>query len=89
MEPSDKDHLLIDEKHFVETTWGSTAAELFTFQDEQEFIVLGQEDGSIHVYDYTRFKTSNYKKLIFNVKNSSELDQSIERFCESNYEHSD
>ena len=88
-EPKSQDHLLIDEKHFVETTWGSTSSEFFTFQGNQEFIVVGQEDGSLHVYDYTRFKTTNYKKLIFNVKNSSELDQSIERFCESNYSHCD
>ena len=54
----------VEMTHFVETNWGVTAAEFFSF-DQQEFIVLGFENGSLHVYDYSKWKNSNYTKLVF------------------------
>jgi len=50
------------------------------------------ENGSVHVYDYTKNKSSNYSKLIFNVKQNANsatspqcLDASYERFSESKF----
>lgn len=47
-------------KHQVETSNGVMCSEYFNFVDNtqnksQEFIVLGMEDGSLNVYDYTKF----------------------------------
>ena len=47
-------------KHQVETSNGVICCEYFDFLDKnqnksQEFIVLGMEDGSLNVYDYTKF----------------------------------
>ena len=54
--------------------------------------MLGMENGSVHVYDYTKNKSSNYSKLIFNVQqnlNSAArpqcVDASYERFSESKF----
>lgn len=59
----------------------------------QEFIVLGYEDGSLHVYDYTRYNTQCFKKLIFTLSNHGNhgeepLDTVEERFCDTKYKHS-
>ena len=75
----------------METPWGISAAEFFQFENgdepNQEFIVVGFENGSIHVYDYTKHKKESYKKLIFNVKQfGSEADDSaFDRFCDSHF----
>ena len=52
--------------------------------------MAGLEDGSIHVYDYSKNKHENYQKQIFAVKSSAnaashphDLDNSLERFSES------
>lgn len=86
---------VFEEVHFMETTHGVSAIEFFQFNNggtAQEFVVLGMENGSVHVYDYTKNKSSNYSKLIFNVKQNANsatspqcLDASYERFCESKF----
>ena len=84
------------ESHYIETTWGVCAAQFFKFENSggcQEFVVLGYEDGSIHVYDYTRFNTQSFKKLVFSTSsqspNSDEpLSTVEERFCDTKYKHS-
>jgi WD40 repeat protein len=55
-------------------------------------MVLGYEDGQVHVYDYSRFRTENYKKLVFNVKGRAAQDENggaEERFCDSKIIHGD
>lgn len=56
--------LEMTEAHFIETSWGVSCSKFFSFSGVdpvtnesmlQDFIVLGYEDGSIHVYDYTRY----------------------------------
>ena len=87
---------VFEEVHYMETTHGVSAIEFFQFETEgqpQEFVVLGMENGSVHVYDYTKNKASNYSKLIFNVKshansannNPQVVDASYERFSESQF----
>ena len=88
---------VFEEVHFMETTHGVSAVEFFQFQNDgatQEFIVLGMENGSLHVYDYTKNKSNNYSKVLFNVKQNansatrpSVLDASYERFSESKFTH--
>lgn len=83
----------ISEHHFVETTAGVSCAKIFQFKNEptgnpQDFIVLGYEDGQLHVYDYQRWQSKNYKKLVFNISSQSET-CCEERFCESKFAHSD
>ena len=61
------------EKHFVQTQWGVSALDYFSFTNEeedkatQEFIVFGEENGQIHVYDYTKNKSQSYNRNIFSV----------------------
>lgn len=89
----DPNAMSISEKHFVETTTGVSCAKFFKFKNEavgvaQEFIVLGYEDGQIHVYDLTKFGNTNYQKLVFSVSNHA--DQcGEERFCDSRTPHSE
>jgi hypothetical protein len=49
--------------------------------------VLGYEDGSVHVYDYSRFKGENYKKLVFSVS-KEDMGSAEERFCETSHNQS-
>jgi len=46
--------------------------------------VLGYEDGSVHVYDYSKYKTQNYKKLVFSVT-KDDMGSAEERFCDTAY----
>ena len=83
----EKDGLRMTEEHFVETSWGVTAHLYISFsQTQQEFIILGYQDGSVHVYDYTRYKAQNFKKLLFSVQGMGN-DANEERFCDSKYQH--
>jgi len=62
----------------------------------QEFIVVGMEDGSVHVYDYTRNHNKSHSGMLFNVKrteheNSKPYDMrepGLEPFCQSLKMHS-
>ena len=64
----EKEGLKMMEEHFVETSWGVTCHHYLRFSlTSQEFILLGYQDGSLHIYDYTRYKAQNFKKLLFSV----------------------
>jgi WD40 repeat protein len=87
--------------HFIETSSGISAFEEFKFVDEDgkdvSFVVLGCEDGSIHVYDLSKYIVmGNYTNTIFKVKKTSTdqsssihvIDRPDERFSESLKVHS-
>jgi hypothetical protein len=79
--------------HFVENSYCVLDSEYFTF-DNNEFIVMGLDDGSCHVYDYGSRKGQSYERPLFRVakdKASSavELDSPNAIYKESLFEHSD
>ena len=54
----------------METSAGVSCVEFFSFQSQeqrQEFIVIGYEDGQMHVYDLTKNHNQSHKKLVFNI----------------------
>lgn len=77
--------------HFVENSYCVVDSEYFNF-DNNEFIVMGLDDGSFHVYDYGNKKGQSYERPLFRVtkdKASSavELDSPNAIFKESMFEH--
>ncbi|CDW76332.1 UNKNOWN [Stylonychia lemnae] len=85
----------LPESHYVECQFGVNEAEYFNLNGN-EFIVCGQDDGTIQIYDYSENKgKASYDKPIFKVtkepKNASDakLIHPDEVFAESLYEHTE
>lgn len=57
----------LTENHFVETAYGITDTEYFKLGPNEEFMVAGQDDGTVLVYDYSANKEKSYQKPVFRV----------------------
>ncbi len=76
------------EAHFVETPSGVNDAKHFVW-DGIDYVVLGLEDGSLHVYNLTKGFGKSYS-LPPNPPSRSLKDESpYDQFTESIYEHHD
>ena len=52
--------------HFVENSYCVMDSEYFNFGNN-EFMVMGLDDGSFHVYDYGKKKDKSYERPVFRV----------------------
>eukprot|EP00347_Sterkiella_histriomuscorum_P001352 403372362 len=80
------------EKHYVETQYGVGEGEYF-YINGQEFLVAGQDDGTVQIYDYGKNKSkASQEKTIFKVTNEATnetLQHPDDIFAESLYEHTE
>ena len=72
--------------HSLETSYGVCGATILEFADKSlVYFAIIAEDGSLHVYNYTRMAPQgSYKRQVFNIKSQvlpQSLDYDNERFC--------
>lgn len=83
-------HSTLKERHHVATQYGTTESAYFNFNG-LEYIVAGQEDGTVQIYDYGKNKDKVHKErnifTVTNEANNQTLTHPDETFAESLYEH--
>lgn len=77
-------------EHFVETQAACCDAKHFQV-NKTDYIVIGLEDGSLHIYNLTKNKEQSYTipKSFGSTPARSQTSSPYDLFIESNYEHHD
>ena len=77
-------------EHFVETQAGCCDAKHLRV-NETDYIILGLEDGSLHIYNLTKNQGKSYSipKAQGSTPLRSQTTSPYDIFVESNYEHHD
>jgi len=78
----------------VETSYGVTDSCYVKASDTNEYLAVGLEDGTVHLFDLTRNAGKSYQKPVFKTKkakkDAEDLDETTyKQFAETSYEHSD
>lgn len=75
----------VDATHFVETEFGVADIEHFRV-GAIDYLLIGLEDGSLHLYNYTKNLGNSYS---LKQNQGKSLHSPYDQFLESNYEHGD